>query len=506
MSLFCALVPNELKKNFMAIRIYVNGDPDVPKSTVVPRFIKLMLPAMMMIALGISCKKDFTSVVTKPVEVIPHPDKPNIILIIGDDVGYDVPTFFGGRSYSTPNLDYLAENGMTFSHFHSQPDGFPSRLQILTGKYNYRNFIRWGYIPTEDKVMGNMMQDNGYSTCYVGKWQNDGGDASIKAHGFQNYLVFLPFSDNQRISRYKTPHIYQDGAYLPKSQVKNKYSEDLFSDYLFDFIDSNINKPFFAIYANNLIAGPYVPTPDDPQYADWKTKDENKYDDPAKYNPSMVAYMDKKIGQLVQKITAAGLADNTLIMFCGDNATWTGITSVYHDNVTGRDTTIRGTKTTTTWRGITNPVIAYWPGKIAPGSVSDALMDYTDFIPTFAEVIKTSVPEYLQPTDGVSFYHNLLGTTGTNKDYIKVYWNNGLASDGETDSVPPEVFVFDYDYKLYDDSTHFGVTEAHRYDRFYDLHANRDEVPGQELKDEDLTPEQAAKKEEFIAILKTMRR
>lgn len=490
----------------MAIRIYVTGNRPAPVSTIISRLAKIILPAVLMLTVGAGCKKDFTSVVAKPTEVVPHPDQPNIILIIGDDVGYDIPTFFGGRSYSTPNLDYMAANGMTFTQFHNQPDGFPSRLQILTGKYNYRNFIRWGYIPVEDKVVGNMMQDIGYSTCYVGKWQNDGGDESIKAHGFQNYLVYLPFSDNQRVSRYKTPHIYQDGAFLPKSQVKNKYSEDLFQDYLFNFIDSNINKPFFAIYANNLIAGPYVPTPDDPQYVDWKTKDENKYDDPAKYNPSMVAYMDKKIGEVVNKIKAAGLADNTLIMFCGDNATWTGVTSVYHDPLTGRDTTIRGTKTTTNWRGITNPVIAYWPGKIAPGSVNDNLIDYTDFIPTFAEVAKTGIPEYLQPSDGVSFYHNLIGATGTNKDYIKVYWNNGLVPEGETDSVPPEIFVFDYNYKLYDDSSHIDVPLSKRYNRFFDLRTNREEYINDTLRLSELTPEQVAKREEFIEILKTMRR
>lgn len=475
--------------------------PSIIRKKINPQsnFSTLILFACIMVFAAGGCKKDFTGVVAKPIPVVPHPDKPNIILIIGDDVGYDIPTFFGGRSYSTPNLDYMAANGMTFSHFYSQPDGFPSRLQAFTGVYNYRNFIRWGYIPDTMKVVGNMMEDAGYSTCYVGKWQCDGGDAGIRNHGYQNYLVYLPFPDDQRVARYKTPHLYQDGGFLPKSEVRGKYSEDLFVDYLSNFIDSNVNKPFFAIYANNLIAGPYVPTPIDPQYADWKPENETKYDDPAKYNPSMVAYMDQKIGQVVNKVKAAGLADNTLIMFCGDNATWYGITSTIR-NFDGSDTTLSGTKTTTTWRGITNPVVAYWPGKIQPGSTSDNLMDFTDFIPTFADVANISRPSYFQNIDGVSFYHNLIGQTGINKDKIKVWWNNGLNDEG--DNTPPEIFVFDYDYKLYDDSTH-GVAEENRYDRFFDLKNDIDEK--HPLLDADLTPEQMAKKEEFIAILQTMK-
>lgn len=462
------------------------------------RFLFLLF-VILFISFG--CKKDFSGVVSKPIEVIPHPDKPNIILIIGDDVGYDIPTFFGGRSYNTPNLDFMAANGMTFTHFYSQPDGFPSRLQAFTGQYNYRNFIRWGYIPDTMKVVGNMMQDAGYSTCYVGKWQCDGGDAGIKVHGYQNYLVYLPFPDDQRVARYKTPKLYQDGGFLPKSEVRGKYSEDLFTNYLSDFIDSNVNKPFFAVYANNLIAGPYVPTPFDYQFDDWKPDNETKYDDPAKYNPSMVSYMDKKIGDVVRKVKAAGLEDNTLIMFCGDNATWYGITSTIK-NFDGSDTTVSGSKTTTTWRGITNPVIAYWPGKIAGGVVNNNLMDFTDFVPTFADVAGISRPSYFANIDGVSIYHNLIGTTGTNKDLIKVYWNNGLNDEG--DNTPPETFVFDYDYKLYDDSSHVGITEATRYLRFFDLKNDIDEK--KPLLDADLTPEQIAKKEEFIAILKTMRR
>jgi arylsulfatase A len=424
--------------------------------------------------------------------VIAHPEKPNIILVIGDDVGYEIPGFFGGQSYSTPNLDFMAANGMTFTHFYSHPDGFPSRMAIYTGKYNYRNYEHWGLIPPSEKTIGNMLEDGGYATCFAGKWQGSGGGEAINNFGFQKYLVYLPYPADQRVGRYKTPQLYADGAYLPQEQVQCAYSEDLFVKYLSDFIDTNINKPFFAIYACNLIGGPYVPTPDDQGYAKWTERDDTKSDNPDEYNAGMVSYMDKKIGQLIKKIKTSDLENNTLIMFCGDNATWSGITSLW------KGQTVTGSKTLTNWRGLTNPVVAYWPGKIAPGSVTNNLIDYTDFFTTFASVANISSLENYGTLDGVSFYHNLVNQPGTNKDVIKCYWNN----DPEDDSiVPPEVFVFDNDYKLFDDSTH-KAGPAYRYKRFYDLKADMEEK--NPIPDSLLTPEQKAKKDAFIGILKTM--
>ncbi len=117
----------------------------------------------------------------------------NIVVILGDDVGYELPTFTGGRSYSTPTLDMMANQGIHFSNFYSHPDGSPSRMAFLTGKYNFRNYEGWGYLPPNEKTIGNLLHDNDYRTCYVGKWQLDGGHVSIKRAGFDNYRVFLPF-------------------------------------------------------------------------------------------------------------------------------------------------------------------------------------------------------------------------------------------------------------------------------------------------------------------------
>src|SRR4029453_9621619 len=108
--------------------------------------------------------------------------------------------------------------------------------------------------------------------------------------------------------RYKNPYLYQNGQYLSDSAVKGKYSEDMMFDYASDFIDSNITKPFFLVYSNNLVQKPWSPTPDNPDYATWDPAVDDVARANKKYFPDMVAYMDKIIGKLINKIQTDGLA------------------------------------------------------------------------------------------------------------------------------------------------------------------------------------------------------
>ena len=147
--------------------------------------------------------------------------KPNVIFILADDIGYEIPGYTGGQSYSTPNIDQLAQNGLQFSQCHTAPDCSPSRIMLMTGKYNFRNYIEWGTLDTSQYTIANIFHNAGYKTCVAGKWQFDGGDASIKKFGFDTYRVFLPFftvdEAAENAFRYKNPHIYQNAAYLPDS-------------------------------------------------------------------------------------------------------------------------------------------------------------------------------------------------------------------------------------------------------------------------------------------------
>lgn len=430
------------------------------------------------------CQKNYSDNVAPPLPPVQFDtSKPNIVMFLADDVGYEVPTFTGGESYSTPNLDFMAANGMQFNYFFGHPDGYPSRLALLTGKYSFRNYERWGLLPKTEKSIGNMLQDAGYATCYVGKWQSSDGDFGIRSHGFEKYSVFVPFSsDNQRVGRYRSPSIYENSVYRSKKEVKGQYSEDIFSDYLCNFIDSVREKPFFAIYSLNLCAAPYVPSPDHPDYPLWNPKNEQKKDDP-KYFASMVAYMDKMIGKVIQNVKAQGLEKNTVFMFCADNSTQKDIVSRWRGQI------FPGAKTTTDWRGTLQPFVVYWPGKVPAGQINSSIADYTDFLPTLADIAHIPKPSTYGILDGVSFYDNMLGLSGVDREWSFTRWNNDLRDDA---LVPAEIYVQNREYKLYDTPNI----------RFYDLVADRNET--KDLSKSTLTAEQQAIRTKFEAVLAEM--
>jgi arylsulfatase A len=432
-----------------------------------------------------SCKKDFEEHVSisANANAAAKATKPNIILFIANDFGFELPTYNGGQSYSTPNLDFMAHNGIFFKQVYNHPDGSPSRMAILTGKYNFRNYVKWGYLPPDQKTIGNMLQRKGYATCWVGKWQLSGGDRRIRRAGFDKYLVYLPMGHGQRVNRYKNPHIYANGDYLPDSAVTGKYSEDMFYNYLSNFIDSNKTNPFFAIYATLLPAQPWVPTPDDPAFATWEPANDEILDN-KKYFPGMVSYMDKIVGKVIQKLQADGIADNTIILWTSATQTDSRITSLWQGQ------TVQGTKTNTFKAGTNIPLLAYWPNHIAAGQTSNTLIDFTDFLPTLAGIAHIPVPSNYGILDGTSFYDNMTGTPGKNRDWVFCQWDNN-----PLDNVPVERFINNRKYKLYD-------TVGQGNGRFYEI--DNDMYEKNPIPDNALTPEQLQIKQYFRSVLDTL--
>ena len=162
-----------------------------------------------------SCRKQHESLL---LPLSPPPDKPNIILILADDYGYEIPEFDGGQSYQTPNLNQMAQQGMRFTQCHSAALCSPSRFMLMTGKYNFRNYHAWGVMDPSQRTFANMLRDAGYATCIAGKWQLEGGDSAIKNFGFDNYVVWEILGSDEdagKGSRYKDPLLYENGAYLP---------------------------------------------------------------------------------------------------------------------------------------------------------------------------------------------------------------------------------------------------------------------------------------------------
>lgn len=367
--------------------------------------------------------------------------KTNIILILGDDVGYEVLTCNGGQSYKTPFLDNLAAQGIRFTQCQACPNCCPSRIELLTGKYGFRNYTEWGALDTAQKTIANMLKDAGYKTCVAGKWQLGGGDTSVKKFGFDKYLLFYPFDlpdeGKEDKYRYKNPKLYENGAYLPDSVTNGQYADDMFVDYISDFIDSNVNNPFFIYYPLSLCHKPFSPTPDDPQYANWNPL-QNKSD--SSFYPSMVKYMDKEIKKVKDKVAAAGLKEQTIIIYMGDNGTPPHVYSEFDGRI------VQGGKSTSTTYGTHVPLIAYWPGSIIPGQVSNGLIDFSDFLPTLAKIAKTKKPQTYGPLDGINFYPLLFGSTDRLRDWSYCYWH----PENQNDSF--RIWVQDENYKLYDNT------------------------------------------------------
>jgi len=202
-------------------------------------------------------------------------------------------------------------------------------------------------------------------------------------------------------SRYKNPHLYVNGKFLPDSETVNKYGEDIVTDSLFSFMENNKSGPFFVYYPMLLSHAPYSPPPDNSAFATSNPSATPKLKDTICYK-SMVKYMDKKIGQIIEKVKSLGIEKNTIIIYAGDNGTAHDISELVDEDNSGF-----GGKGSTTESGTHVPLLVYWPGTIIGGTVNNDLIDFTDFLPTLADIANVQVPDTYRPLDGVSFYPQL---------------------------------------------------------------------------------------------------
>lgn len=365
--------------------------------------------------------------------------KPNVILIMADDLGYETLKVYGSNSYKTPNLDNLANEGMRFDHCYSTPLCTTSRVQIMTGKYNFRNYIGFGLLDPTEKTFGHYMQDAGYETCIAGKWQLLGNSNQQKLAGgkigtypedagFDDYCLWQIDSLG---SRYKDPLLSIKGQ--KTKEYLGQFGPDMFVEHIEKFMETNKEKPFFVYYPMVITHDPFVPTPDNPEYKDF---DAGSNVNNPKYFGEMVSYMDKLVGRIVDKTEALGIRENTLILFIGDNGTDRDVISI----IGGID--LRGDKGFTTNAGTHVPFIANWKGKIKENSVNNNLIDFTDFLPSIIE-ITTKKQLDKTATDGLSFYSQLEGRTTKIRDWVFCDYNPNWGK------LKPKTYVHNKKWKLY---------------------------------------------------------
>ena len=370
--------------------------------------------------------------------------KPNLVLIMADDFGYEAVTANGGESYRTPSLDRLAAGGMRFEHCHVQPLCTPTRVQLMTGLYNIRNYVDFQLIDPTATTFGHLLKKAGYITAIAGKWQLGTDPAGPRKLGFDESVLWQL---TRRPPRYANPGLEYNG--VEKDFDNGEYGPKLINDFAVDFVTRHKDRPFFLYYPMILTHDPFQPTPDSKDW-DPKAKGETssfskeKVNLNVKYFADMTAYMDKMVGRLVAKLDELGLRENTLIIFVGDNGTDVDVTSRF------KGQPYRGGKGTRTARGTHVPLIANWPGHIPGGRVNTDLIGSVDFLPTLCEAAGASVPATLQ-VDGRSFLPQLLGQRGNPREWLYVWY----ARYGG----PQAMFEFamSKEHKLYRDGVFFDL-------------------------------------------------
>lgn len=353
---------------------------------------------------------------------------PNILFIMADDVGSEVLGCYGGSSYKTPHLDDLAKTGARFTHCYSMPVCHPSRIAVMTGQYPFRTQTRWGSFPADVETMAHVLQSAGYATAVAGKWQlvlQKTQPDHPKLLGFDESCLFGWHEG----PRFHKPHIWQNGRRLMEVEKPDVFGPDVYCEFLIDFMERNRQRPFLAYFPMALcheISDDFSPVPPPAPDGDYLTFTE------------MAETMDAIIGRLVAALDRLRLRERTLILFTTDN----GSPKSYLTEVIERDgkiqrlrepvisvrngQEIRGGKGELTDRGTRVPLIANWRGVTPAGNVNDDLIDFTDFLPTFAELAGAKLP-LGQLADGQSFAPQLRGLPGSPRTFVycergKSFW------------------------------------------------------------------------------------
>ena len=370
-------------------------------------------------------------------------ETPNIIVYLADDIGVEAFGSYGGTSYETPNLDRLAAGGIRFSRAYSMPLCTPTRVALLTGKYNFRNYDNFGYLHTAERTIANYLQAAGYATAFSGKWQLGGGFQTPHLFGFDEYLVWQ-LEEGDWWNRYKNPILTRDGESTRSRE--GAYGPDLFAEFAMDFMARHRDRPFFLVFMDTLPHDPWQPTPDSPEY---DTFDETSVND-VRYFADNVRYQDKIVGRLVNELDSLGIREKTLVFFTSDNGAHSQVTSM-----TNRGP-VQGDKGGSLDAAMHVPLIASWPETAAPGQVRDDLVDVSDLFATIFEAGGVQIDNVRY--DGVSLYPTLTQAVPSPREWIFVdYYRNRTPGP---DTVrggfgTPFRLVHDGRYKLYPDGRFF---------------------------------------------------
>jgi arylsulfatase A len=368
------------------------------------------------------------------------PEKPNIVLIMADDLGHGHLGSYGQARIRTPNIDRLAEEGVRFTQFYAGSTVCaPSRSVLMTGRHTGRTSVRGntGGIPLlpEDVTLGEVLRGAGYATGIFGKWGlGDHGTTGVPyAQGFDEFVGYL---HQVHAHFYYPTFLWENDRRLElpgnAGDARVTYSHDVVTDRALQFVREHRDGPFFLYLAYTIPHTELLVPDESMREYDGAFPEPNPYPGDGHYAAqerprtafaAMVSRMDRDVGRLASLLQELGIDDRTIVLFTSDNGGqdgWGADLAFFQGNGP-----LRGGKMSLYEGGIRVPLVARWPGVIGSGRVSDHVWAFWDMLPTLAELSGASAPEGV---DGVSMLPAVLGAERVGREpatHEFLYWEYG---------------------------------------------------------------------------------
>ncbi len=463
--------------------------------------------------------------------------KPNIVLILIDDLSHYGVTAYGANrissvhglftnvTFQTPCIDRLAMEGLRCDNAFAYPLCEPTRIALMSGQYNSRNFLRCKAQHASEITFGDVFQRAGYATGIFGKWKQTRGSKETHAKdyiaefGWDEFCCFDVVGEGQR---FINPNLVINGKIvnytgrtdLDSATGRRWYGPDICNRHALDFIDRHKDESFFLYYPMLLVHDDHKPTPDTQPHSIFDNFDEANHNrdghtgDDRRYFPDMLAYMDKLIGKVIEKLDEHKLREKTLVIVMGDNGTKEAFAHVLDDG-----SVYPGGKGGNKDNGMHVPLIFSFPGTIPAGKDGqirkyEGLVDVTDIYPTLCAVAGVTIPNP-RAIDGINFWPQVMGAKGEPRKVIYTWYNGNSPS---TDLSQVLRYAFNKEFKRY--APHADYPQG----RFFDLRSDPLEMVGDRkvkrkfnhyhrsgLDLDKLTAEQQAAREELDKVIKAHR-
>lgn len=363
------------------------------------------------------------------------PERPNIVYLMSDELGYYELSLMGHPHFETPNIDRLAKEGVRFTQaLAGSAVCAPTRAVLMTGKHSGHTSVRAnsGGTPlrAEESTVAGLLKDAGYATGGFGKW-GCGGRGSTGVPELHGFDVFFGYYDQIHAHSYYPAYLVRNSEEVELPGNRGGRSGETYSHYvIFDaakqFIRDHAEQPFFCYLPVTPPHGMFDIPEDDPA---WKRYADRPWPLEARRYAAMVSMLDRHVGELLDLLAELELDERTVVFFSGDNGDQDYFRDEEHPrgfhapNVDPRaGVEFRGEKRTLYEGGLRIPMLVRWPGQIDPGRVSDFLWYFPDVMPTLAELAGTSVPA---DCDGISIVPELVGEERAGREPFEhafLYW------------------------------------------------------------------------------------